>query len=193
MCHEFLARASFWLFLLAVDKDLAEKIREGGCPFCGGKLHRACYLRKPRGAPEGLSIEFRSCFSFCCNREGCRKRATPPSVRFLGRHVYLGVFVVLVTAMRQGPTPRGARELKRLFGADRTTIARWQTFWEEIFPRTSFWKAARGRFASPPCELPLGLLEAFLAQGSSAEESVPELLMFLSPIAASKHVQRQLL
>ena len=89
---------------------------------------------------------------------------TPPSVRFLGRKVYLGAVVVLVAAMRQGPSPRRVRELSRLFGADRHTIARWRVFWSEHFPQTPFWKVARGRLV-PAVEiaaLPLALLEAFL-------------------------------
>ena len=53
----------------------------------------------------------------------------PPSVRFLGRRVYLCAIVVLISAMRQGPTPRRVSELSKLFGADESTIARWQTFW----------------------------------------------------------------
>ena len=36
---------------------------------------------------------------------------TPPSVRFLGRKVYLGAVVILISAMRQGPTPRRFLEL----------------------------------------------------------------------------------
>jgi|SRR3989344_9371846 len=62
---------------------------------------------------------------------------TPPSVRFLGRKVYLGAVVVLVSAMRQGLTPRRVRELSNLFGADRRTIARWQVFWREQIPRSA--------------------------------------------------------
>jgi len=67
-------------------------------------------------------------------------------VRFLGRKVYLGAIVVLISAMRQGPTPRRVRELSERFGADETTIARWQTFWREHFPQTPFWKVARASF-----------------------------------------------
>ena len=67
------------------------------------------------------------------------------SVRFLGRKVYLGAVVVLVAAMRQGPSPRRVRELSELFDADRRTIARWRVFWREHFPQTPFWKVARSR------------------------------------------------
>jgi hypothetical protein len=39
------------------------------------------------------------------------------------------------------------RELSERFGADRRTIARWRVFWQEFFPQTQFWKAARGRLS----------------------------------------------
>ena len=42
--------ASFWSFLLSIDKDLAECTRRKGCS-CGGRLHRANYPRAPRGGP----------------------------------------------------------------------------------------------------------------------------------------------
>ena len=40
--------------------------------------------------------------SFCCDRDGCRKRVTPPSVRFLGRKVFLAVAVILISAITKG-------------------------------------------------------------------------------------------
>jgi hypothetical protein len=104
-------------------------------------------------------------------------------VRFLGPKVYLSVVVILVTAMRQGPTPRGANELSRLFGADRRTIARWQVFWSEHFPQTAFWRVARGRLV-PAVEighLPRSLLEAFLHTADD-RQGWERLLRFLSPI-----------
>ena len=108
---------SFWSFLLSVDKDLAECARKDGCS-CGGRLHCAAYPRAPRSGLGDLPNEYRYRFSFCSDRDGCRKRVTPPSVRFLGRKVYLGVVVILISAMRQGPTPRRVRELSGLFGVD---------------------------------------------------------------------------
>jgi hypothetical protein len=108
---------------------------------------------------------------------------TPPSVRFLGRKVYLGAVVVLVAAMRQGPSPRRVRELSRLFGADRRTIARWQVFWQEHFPQTRFWKVARSRFVSALASvtLPRSLLDAFLV-GDDPSQDWGRLLLFLAPI-----------
>jgi hypothetical protein len=97
--------------------------------------------------------------------------------------VYLSAVVVLVSAMRQGPSPRRVRELSRLFGADRRTIARWQIFWREHFPQTPFWKVARGRL-EPVVEifiLPLSLTEAFLRSDDRCKDW-GRLLEFLSPI-----------
>jgi hypothetical protein len=59
---------------------------------------------------------------------------TPPSVRFLGKNVQLGAVALLVSAIREGPTPRRARELSTLFGVDRATIARWRAFWRHYVP-----------------------------------------------------------
>jgi hypothetical protein len=123
--------------------------------------------------------------SFCCSRDGCRKRATPPSVRFLGRKVYLHAMVILVAAMRQGPTPRRVRELAELFDVDRRTIARWQAFWREAFPQTAFWKVARGRLALlvELADLPRALLtEFFRKEAPDSLECWKRMLMFLSPI-----------
>lgn len=184
MYHDLFRNASLWLFLFSIDQDLANTARQAGCS-CGGRLHSAKYRRKPRGADE-LPQEYGWRFSYCCDREGCRKRVTPPSVRFLGRKVYLGAVIVLVSAMRQGPAPRRVRELSRLFGADRRTIARWQTFWREHVPRTSFWKVTQGRLA-PLVEivaLPFSLLTAFL-RSEDPKQDWGNLLKFLSPITVS--------
>lgn len=181
MCHAFLRDARFWLVLLEIDRDLAEEARQGRCRLCGGPLHCAHYRRKPRGVEAvELSLEFRYRLSFCCG--SCRRRLTPPSVRFLGPKVYLGAVVVLVTAMRQGPTPTGLRKLRELFGADRRTIARWQALWTEVFPATRFWRVEKARFMPPveEGELPQSLLGAFA--GSQLAEKLRAALRFLAPI-----------
>ena len=185
MYHELPRGASFWPFLLSVDQDLAQTTRQKACS-CGGRLHCANYPRKPRGSGEKLPPEYRYRFSFCCDRDGCRKRVTPPSVRFLGRKVYLAAVVVLVSAMRQGPTPRRVRELSELFGADRRTIGRWQLFWREQFPQLPFWKVARGRLllTGTVLLLPRSLLEVFF-RGHDPCQDWERLLRFLSPITTT--------
>ena len=99
MYHALPRTARFWSVLLAIDHDLAETTRKNSCP-CGGRLHASNYLRKPRGTPQQLPRPQCVRLSFCCDRDGCRKRVTPPSVRFLGPKVYLGVIVILISAAR---------------------------------------------------------------------------------------------
>lgn len=183
MYHQMPCGARFWKVLFAIDQDIAETTRSAACP-CGGYLHVANYPRKPRGGPEDLPESYRSRLSFCCSRDGCRKRATPPSVRFLGPKLYLGIVVILVTALRQGPTPRGARELGHRFSADRRTIARWQVFWRDQFPETAFWRIERGRVTPTVeiTELPRSILLAFLPRGGRQHEAWQRLLKFLSPV-----------
>jgi len=182
MLHDLPRDTNFWQVLFQIDQELAEKTREKACP-CGGRLHRANYPRKPRGGPDDLPQEYCYRFSFCCDRDGCRKRVTPPSVRFLGRKVYLAAVVLLVAAMRQGPSPRRVPEVTKRFEAGRRTIARWQRFWREQFPLTRFWKVKRGYFMRPleVAALPRSLLEAFL-RSDDPINSWARLLRFLSPI-----------
>jgi len=182
MYHDLPRGTSFWLFLFSIDQDLAEKTRNKRC-MCGGRLHSANYPRKPQGGRGELPKQYNSRLSFCCERDGCRKRATPPSVRFLGRKLYLAAVVTLVAAMRQGPSPRRVSQLSELFGADRRTIARWRVFWNEHFPQTRFWKIARA-VVVPVVEitaLPLSLLQAFLHSRDPCQDW-GNLLRFLSPI-----------
>jgi hypothetical protein len=182
MYHDLPRTARFWSFLRAVDQDLAEEARKKGCR-CGGRLHSANYTRKPRGTPARLPEQECRRLSFCCDRDGCRKRATPPSVRFLGPKVYLAAIVILVSAMRQGPSPRRVRELSERFGADASTIARWQTFWREHFPQTPFWKTARARLVpiANIAGLPYVLMHAFLSRHRHVR-GWTLLLRFLSPV-----------
>ena len=175
-----------YAFLFEVDQDLAGEARRSKCRFCGAALHSACYLRKPRGIPAGVDPgpAFPIRFSFCCSVDGCRRRHTPPSVRFLGPKVYLGVMVVLLTAMRQGPTPRSARKLGGLFGADRRTLARWRVWWQAVFPKTGFWRRTKARLLPPVPEddLPRSLAGRF--RGDTLLKRIVRVLKFLSGLSA---------
>ena len=119
MYHDLPRTARFWSFLFAIDQDLAEtRLARTAVPAAD-----ACTPPTTSASPGAPPSSFPSyqCLrlSFCCDRDGCRKRVTPPSVRFLGRKVYLGAIVILISAMRQGPSPRRVRELSERFGADR--------------------------------------------------------------------------
>ena len=77
MYHASPFNATFWAFLFTIDQDLAETARRQGCP-CGGRLHRADYPRKPRGGPDTPPATYKTRFSFCCDRDGCRKASHTP-------------------------------------------------------------------------------------------------------------------
>ena len=135
--------------------------RQGGCE-CGGVLHRGDYRRKPRGAPVGPEYDRR--LSYCCYR--CRRRCTPASVRFLGRKVYLGVVVCLLSALRCGVTPARVARLHETVGVNERTLRRWRQWWQQRFARSGFWRDRRGHLAVAVAdnELPAGLLERFAGE-----------------------------
>jgi hypothetical protein len=105
-----LADATFHQLLLACDRDLADTVRGAGCKRCSGVVHCAHYWRKPRGRPCRLGREHDQRFSFCCAVDGCRSRATPPSLRFLGPKVYIAAIMVLIAILLHGATARRMRE-----------------------------------------------------------------------------------
>jgi hypothetical protein len=179
--QKLLQDSSFYLALLLFDRDLAEEYRQKGCP-CGGRLHRASYARKPRGGPSGLPEGFCVRESFCCSRDGCRRRLTPPSLRFLGRKVYLGAVVMLVTAMVHGVTDKRAKSVQELYGVSRRSLSRWRKWWRESFVGSDLWRLLRGRFAPPVDELllPSSLLERI--ETRAASERVLATLRLLLPM-----------
>lgn len=182
MCHRLLGDARFYLLQLKFDEDLADGARVARCPKCGGRLDSANYPRKPRGATTKLPDDYETKFSFCCATEGCRLRNTPPSVRFLGRRIYLGAVVVLASAMQQGATPVRASRLRELLGVSLRTLARWRVWWRTAFVESAFWKAAKV-FLSPTVDesgLPLSLLERF---SPDEEERLAALLRFVRSLS----------
>lgn len=108
---------AFCQALLELDRELFLRLKGKQCPHCGSPLDTSNYPRKVRGM--GSADELR--FSLCCRMEGCRRRLTPPSLRFLGRKVHAAWRVVMIQAFRelQGFEPEIARQ----------TLARWRNFW----------------------------------------------------------------
>ena len=183
MYQTLLADPKFHERILDFDRDRAEACRATGCPDCGGPLHAANYLRKPRGWLIALGEQHNLRFSFCCAVDGCRDRATPPSLRFLGRKVYLATIVTLISAMRNGLTERRLGKLAEAIGVDRRTVARWRSWWLATFTSTPLWRARSAEFM-PPVErdhLPASLLIRFLGD---AGEQLAGFLSFLGPITA---------
>ena len=176
-----LADATFHELLLVFDRDIAIAARRGRCLLCGSVVHSAQYRRKPRGRPAGLGDEHDWRFSLCCARDGCRTRKTPPSLRFLGRKVYLAAMVVLIAIMREGATAARMRQLSGLVGVDRRTVERWREWWRDTFTASPFWQIGRAAFMPPVDQdrLPASLIERFTGRGG---ERLIALLRFIAPI-----------
>lgn len=182
--YDFLFHPSFHAFLLAIDRDLAAAAQAAGCPSCGGPLHVANYERQPLGGLESHATRL----SLCCGREGCRKRLTPGSVRFLSRKVYLGVIVVLASVIYRRAARAARDRLADRLGVSERTLVRWRRWWLEEFAGSRFWRAMGGRFIPPVARdaLPWSLLERF---GGDAQEHVLALLRFLAPIAGGQGLE----
>ena len=181
MCHTLLHDPKLLTLLTEADEERAARVRAAGC-FCGGLLHSARYPRKPRGiAREHRQVSYRR-LSFCCNVDGCRSRHTPQSVFYLGRRVYLGVVVLLATAMRCAVSGHALRELCERLGVPRATLDRWRAWWNRELLATPFWKVAAGRFMPPLAEaLPASLLARFTATDPAAQ--LLDAVRFLAPLS----------
>jgi hypothetical protein len=170
---------SFFRFLTQIDAELAADTRGAGCQHCAGRLHTADFPRKPRGCPVAVIEEYSWRLSFTCGR--CDSRATPPSVRFLGRRVYVAVVLMLSSP----PNSASAQQLQILLGISHRTVLRWRRWWTQEFPRTQLWISLRSRLMPPivPAQLPQGLLDRL----GSKEPTVrlAQALRLLSALSAS--------
>lgn len=166
--------------LLAIDEELAAQTRAQGCSRCGAKLHEGGFPRKPRGCPARFQAAFSRRTSYDCSE--CRKRTMPPSVRFLGRRVYLAAVFALVS-------PRGtssASWLSKHLGVPVRTVDRWRRWWREEFVSTLVWQALRGQFL-PPIEtqtLPASLLERL--RGVGPMQRLMRFLGLLAPLSVAR-------
>jgi hypothetical protein len=176
----------FFDLLLGFDRQIAEAAQAGRCPKCGAALHWGSWERKPRGGPVGLEPRYRLRFSLCCAKDGCRKRETPGSLRFLGRKVYFGAMVVLISAMQSGLNCARMQRLKALVGVSRRTVLRWRDCWRTVFTMSPFWRAQRGLAPSASTtDLPASLLKSF---GGAPLRQLLSLLRFLVPITTGRGI-----
>jgi len=170
------ASAKFFQELMDTDRAEARREQVAGCPRCGGPLDRADYPRKPRGLPPEWEELFSRRLSLCCRREGCRRRRTPQSVRFLGRRVYVGVVVLLAATV-------SVAAAIAVCGAARLTVHRWASWWSGTLPQSAFWRVARARLMPPldDARLPSALLDRF--QGDY-EGALLKALRFVAPVTS---------
>lgn len=173
----------FFAALVRADEGVVRQEAAKGCVACGGRLHRGDYVRKPRGAliaPSGA--EYVTRFSLCCDREGCRKRSTPPSLRFLGRRVYLGAVVVVASMFARVLTSAG--EIRRVTGVLARTARRWLGWWSGPFISTAVFVAVRARLIGVVVdELPASIVRQL---SGSPSEKVRALLELLGPLTTGQ-------
>jgi len=190
LSHELLRDSRLFAVLLEIDREFLNEAHTRRCAECGGRLDRSDYPRKARGGPpKELAAEYFRRFSLCCDTEGCRTRATPPSMRFLGRRVYWGAVVVLATAMLHGVTEVRTTQLRRDIhpSLSESTLMRWREWWREKLCATEFWRDARARFAPPLDEsrLPASILDRF--EGDEGDRLVAA-LRFLAPVSTQSRL-----
>lgn len=183
MCHSALLDSSFWVKLFLIDQQIAEQVRSAGCQRCeaGGPLHVANYSRKPRGEHrDALGPHYARRLSFCCAT--CRRRATPPSVRFLGRKVYLGAIVSLISAGAGALSEQTRSALVEALNLPPQTLYRWRLWWSKQVPASQCWRALSGWFSPPisPARLPGELLARL--QGSDLGARLIHLLQLVAPL-----------
>lgn len=193
MCHSAPLDSSFWIKLFHIDQQIAEQVRSAGCQRCesGGPLHVANYPRKPRSecrAVLGSSYDFR--FSFCC--AVCRQRTTPASVRFLGRKVYLGAIISLISAGADALDEQTRRTVIEVLNLPAQTLYRWRLWWSTDVPASTCWRSLSGWFSPPipPARLPGALLARL--SGSALDVRLVQLLQLLAPLTTctGSHLKR---
>jgi hypothetical protein len=169
--------------LLALDERAAERVRASGCAHCGGRLHVSNYPRKARGlSAEGETAgAYEKRLSLCCGRDGCRHRATPPSVRFLGRKVYAALTILLVSAGGEAETCAPPVIATTPGAPSWATRRRYRFWWAVEFFRTPWFVEMAGRFAEPvvAVDAPASLLKRFVG---SLSERITGLLRLVSPL-----------
>jgi len=179
--------SEFFEKLMAADEAIRARVAAAGCGHCGGPLHRSDYDRKPRGGRVAAGAEaFVRRFSLCCGREGCRRRAMPPSLRFLGRRVYVGAVVMLTSVVSMALT--SARACQRATGIAARTTRRWARWWREGFVATAvFAQLAAQVIGLDRRRLPVCLLEAVAA--APADAAVRTVLSWLAPLTTTSVVE----
>ncbi|HLK41162.1 MAG TPA: hypothetical protein VKU41_30635 [Polyangiaceae bacterium] len=173
----------FFERLTAIDAAIVERAAAEKCRDCGGPLHRGDYARKPRGglvAPWSESLVRR--FSLCCGRDGCRHRATPPSVRFLGRRVYVGAVVILASVVALAVA--SGRAAARATGVPARTMRRWHRWWQGPFTTSAPFVELSARMVPSFARgaLPASILNRL---GGDPIARIATLLVWLAPLTTA--------
>jgi len=110
---------------------------------------------------------------------------TPPSVRFLGRKVYLGAVVVVLAALQQTASAARLASIREYIGVSCRTLRRWTAWWRHDFAESRFWKAAQALLTPPApaaATLPASLVASF---GGDEETRLVSTLRFVAPVTTA--------
>lgn len=180
---EFYFESIFWQKLYEVDEEIAKFFHGLPCVFCLDRLNWANYPRKPRGIPPEAVKYFELRFSHCCSR--CRKRRTPPSARFMGRRVYVSIFLIIIFCLNSREFYQKIISATTANSFSRRTLNRWLIWWDCTIPISPIWKKISGNL-KPNIDnkfLPLFIIEQFFEANGKTDKAILLLLKFLSPMA----------
>lgn len=188
MSHEVASGANFWSLLTRIDEAICEAVRRAGCGRCGGRLDRSDYSRKPRGGALVAASEMDGDphrLSLCCDRRGCRRRSTPPSVRFFGRRVYVGAVFLLAASFA---VVRPIVDVVLEVLVPLRTIRRWLGWWQADLPQRPLFTLLRAHLAVPlDCaRLPASFLERL---GRLSDETIEKALRMFSPLTTGSVIE----
>jgi hypothetical protein len=106
-------------------------------------------------------------------------------VRFLGRRVYWGIVVTLISALNAGLSGYRTATLTESLCVPLLTLRRWRQWWLNDFVQTPLWRGKRVLFMPPveECRLPACLLPCFPAPDEAGQWVL--LLRFLTPLTSA--------
>lgn len=169
---ELFHSAKFFSFLFGLDQEAAKRAKEKRCPICGGQLDAAKYSRVINGIEEMPNKHELLVFSMCCRH--CRKRVTPPTLRFSGRKQHTKGVMLLAHVLKRGATQRRIIELSKLLGASERTIRGWIRLWRAKVGDSSWWRDLKSRDLT--AGTPEDALERMLLSAGSCFDSLAAIL-----------------
>jgi hypothetical protein len=181
--YSFVSEPRFFEFLLEIDRSIAIAAHGVPCQHCGGKLDQADFHRTGYGIPDEAPAEVRRRFSFSCRVDGCRRRKTPDSVRFIRGMAYAAIVIVLAAAVHHGLTPDRVTAIRQKLNVSRQTVSLWIKWWRDQFAASPFWRKARGLFMPPldEAKLPLELMNYYATNDNkTGEPSARSVVKFIA-------------
>jgi hypothetical protein len=106
----------------------------------------------------------------------------PPSVRFLGRRVYVGAAVIVASVIALAAVTAAA--IRKRTGIPPRTTRRWIAWWRGPFVTTDVFKELSARVLPPPAllDLPTSILDRF---AGPATAKLAKLLEWLAPLTTT--------